>query len=76
LKFKKNKKKKNLVAMDKHVIFTWIPNHIGIYDNQSTDHQFIFIKEGNEFQSKKHSLVEENQRAVLKQLFMLPYSLP
>jgi hypothetical protein len=22
--------------MDKHVIFTWIPNHIGIYDNQSS----------------------------------------
>jgi hypothetical protein len=30
---------KSLVAIDKHVIFTWIPSHIGIHGNTVVDHE-------------------------------------
>ena len=31
--------KKNLVAVGKHVIFTWIPRHIGIHENTVVDQE-------------------------------------
>jgi ribonuclease HI len=30
---------KSLVAIDRHVIFTWIPSHIGIYENTIVDQE-------------------------------------
>jgi ribonuclease HI len=50
---------KSLVAIDKHVIFTWIPSHIGIHGNTVVDHEAKNALDYTDFKSKSQNIGQQ-----------------